>query len=113
MSYGTSVEWEPLQRIQFSQITSSFTPVGVETKSRTRILGFKNLTDTSVILSQYGTDENIHLLPLEFKVFDLCSNKVRDDGMYLAKMTQFFIKHDGAAPTTGSVILEFVNTRER
>ena len=41
-----------------------------------------------------------------FKLFDLSSNKIRDDGLFLAVGTQIYVKEVSASVTSGTFWIE-------
>lgn len=108
MPYGRIVTFAPLRSLAFGSIGANYAAIGGSTNDQTRLFTVTNMTDQDVLVSLNGIDDNLYVPTGVAKVFDLCSNRVQDDGFFLRKETTFYVKHAGVAPTTGSVYLEIV-----
>lgn len=106
MAYGTKLQFEPVREVAAASITASFAAVGTATIDHTRIVSFVNGTNADVYVSLDGTNNHLRIASNSFKLFDLTTNKVSDDGLFIAQGTIFQIKLVGAAATTGTFWIE-------
>lgn len=106
MAYGTKVEFEAVREVAFGAIGAAYSAVGVRTIDYTRLLMASNDTDADVYVSFDGTTDHIRIKAGSQKTFDLTANTVHDDGYFLDRNTQIFIKRVSGAPTTGLVWFE-------
>lgn len=106
MAFGTKVAFEAVREVAAASITASYTAVGTATLDHARLISISNGTNAEVYISIDGVVNHLRLASNSFKLFDFTSNKVMDDGLFLAQGTIFYIKLVGAAATTGSVWIE-------
>lgn len=106
MAYGTKVAFEAVREVAAASITGTYTAVGTATIDHSRLISISNATNAEVYISFDGTTNNLRMASNSFKLFDFTSNKVQNDGLFLAEGTIFYIKLVGAAATTGSVWIE-------
>lgn len=102
MSYGTRAAWEPLRLVAAGSVTASYAALGTALADYVRELTFKNNTDNTVLVSFDGTNDHLRFPANSAEAVDLTANKVRDDGLFVPKGTQIYVKHTGSAPTTGN-----------
>jgi len=106
MAYGTRVVFEELRELGFASITASYTPMGLPTNSHVRLISISNSTEEDIYISFDGITDHLRLTSLSFKLFDLSSNKVRDDGLFIEVGTQVYVKYVSNLGTQGSVWME-------
>jgi len=106
MAYGRTARFEPLREVAFGAIGAGYAAVGSVTTDYTRIVWIKNGTDKDVFYSDDGVTNKKRIYAGSLEVIDISSNKVRDDGLFLPKNSLFYIKHTGAAPTSGQISIE-------
>lgn len=109
MAFGIRVAYEPLRSSAFGSITASYTALGTPTTANTRLYALKNDTNEDILVSLDGINDHVFMGANSYMITDLSANKVRDDGMFIAQGTQFWIKHNGSAPTSGSIYLEILS----
>lgn len=106
MAYGTKVAFEPIREIAFGGIGAAYSVFGGVTGDYTRLISFSNNTDAAVYISFDGINDHLRLVPNSFKLLDLTANTVHDDGFFIGKNTQIYIKRVAGAPTSGDVWAE-------
>lgn len=108
MAYGKRIGVEALRSAAFGAIGSSYAAVGSATAEPIRIVGFNNGTDQSLIVSLDGSTDHFRVAANGFKLLDLTTNKVRDDGLFIPKGVTFYVKDEGSAATSGSFWIETI-----
>lgn len=106
MAYGTRVSYEALRSLAFGSISGTYAALGTPTTGHCRLYAIKNNTNADLILSLDGSTDHVFLSSNSYMITDLSSNKVRDDGLFISVGTQFYIKDNGSAASSGSVYLE-------
>jgi hypothetical protein len=106
MAYGRVARFEPIREIGPGAIGAAYLPVGGQTLDYTRLFTLTNETDVDVYISLDGVTDQLRVVSGSSKVFDVSTNKVRDDGLFLPKGTIFYIRRVGAVATTGSFSIE-------
>lgn len=102
MSLATRLEVEPIRSRGFATIGAGYLSVGDELDHAASFLVFQNLTDAAVMVSFNGVDDHLPLPPAGGLVLDITSNRSVANGFFAAEGTQFYVKHLGAAPSTGT-----------
>lgn len=106
MAYGRTARFEPIREVAFGAIGAGYTAVGTLTTDYTRLFTVTNATNQDVYISLDGVTDHLRVVTGSSKVFDVSSNKVRDDGLFLPRGTIFYIRRAGAAPGSGQVSIE-------
>lgn len=106
MAYGTRVRFEELREAAFGAIAAGYTAVGGATSDHTRLFSIFNSTDTDVYISLNGVTNHIRVASGSGQIFDLTTNKVRDDGLFVDEGTIFYVKRAAGAPSKGLVWIE-------
>lgn len=106
MVYGTRVGFEPIRESAFGAITGSFTALGVPTTEYVRLISLNNTTNADVYVSFDGVTNHLRLPATSFQLFDLSSNKIRDDGLFIAVGTQIYVKYVSTLGSTGAFFVE-------
>jgi len=101
MAYGTRVAFEAVKEIAFGSVSGSYAAVGVPLAERSRQISFNNGLDVAVYVSFDGVTDHLRMSPNTFKLLDLTANKVLDDGLFLAKGVQIYIKEVSAVVSSG------------
>jgi hypothetical protein len=101
-SLSTCLAVEPVRSRGFATIGAGYMSVGDPIESASSFIVFQNLTDANVMVSFNGFDDNLPLPAAGGLVLDVTANKSCEGGFYVAEGTQFWVKHLGAAPTTGT-----------
>lgn len=106
MAYGTRVAFEPIRESAFGSITASYTALGTPTTEYVRLISLNNFTNADVYVSFDGINNHLKMPAGSFQLFDLSSNKVRDDGLFIGIGTQIFVKYVSTLGSTGSFWVE-------
>lgn len=106
MAYGTRVMWDAVRELAFGGISGSYAALGTPLGDHIRILTISNSTDQEVYISFDGSTDHLRMPKNSFKLYDIASNKIRDDGMFLASGVQMYVKEVLAAVTEGAVWIE-------
>jgi len=105
MAYGTRVTFEPLRTAAFGAITGSYSAVGGPLLDHARLINFSNTVNQSILISIDGVTDQLFLAPDSFEILDLTANKVRDDGLFLARGTILYARYPGSAGTSGTLYI--------
>jgi len=110
MAYSKRMNVDTLRRAAFGALGVAFAAVGTAITEPCRIFILSNLTNNNIIFSLDGVNDHFYLPPGGFKLIDVCTNKVRDEGFFVPDGTVFYARHEAAAaPTTGSVFVEILH----
>mgnify|MGYP001593995418 CR=1 FL=1 len=107
MAYGTKAQFEAVRELAFGGISGTYAAVGTPVSSRARIIRFVNSTNADIYISLDGVTNHLRLSSSGFFLIDFSSNKIQDDGLFIAEGTQFYAKQV-TAPTSGTVWIEVV-----
>lgn len=97
---------EALRNVAYGSITTSYAAVGSAVSKPARIIRWVNNTDQLVYISWDGSTDHMYLPKKTFILLDVTTNKVRDDGLFVALGTKFYVKYDVVPPSEGSVVIE-------
>ena len=106
MAYGTRITFDAVRELPFGSISGTYAALGTPLAEHVRIFSINNSTDQEVYISFDGINDHLRMASNSFKLFDFSSNKVRDDGLFLAVGTQVYVKEVSASVTSGAVWLE-------
>lgn len=108
MAFGTRVSFDSIREIAFGSISGSYASVGTALDDHARIVRIVNSTNGEMYISLDGTTDHVKMAANSFVLWDLSTNKIKDDGLFLPIGTQFYVKQS-TAPTTGSLWVEVIN----
>lgn len=95
--------YEELRSLAFGDIGAGYSQIGDETSDEVEISLVLNNTDADLILSFDGVTDHCFIPTYSQRVIDWrTNNKVQQ------KLSKFYVKHNGAAPTVGSIYVEVV-----
>jgi hypothetical protein len=106
MAFGTRIKVEPIRELDFGDLSGTYVPLGSPTTNHGRIIDFVSTLNQEIYISFDGINNHYRMAMNSFKLLDLTTNKVRDDGLFLAAGTQVYVKEVSASTTSGSVWLE-------
>lgn len=109
MAYGIRAAFGNIRELDFTSITGTYASVGVPLSDHVRVLSFQNSCDQDVYVSTNTTTNKIRVAANSFKLFDISSNKIRDDGMFFPIGMQFYVKIVSAAVTSGTFWIEEIH----
>lgn len=98
---GLSVKNEAIREVAFGSINATFTALGAVLAHDAFTVSMFNDSDQNIYVSTDGVTEHIKVAAQTGRVFDYKTND-----MYRKAGTQFSIKYDAGAPTTGGFWLE-------
>jgi hypothetical protein len=107
MAFGTRVQFNPIGTVVFGSITGSYTAFGAPMPGHARIIRIANDTNEDVLISADGTIDNLRVAANSFILFDFSTNRIQDDGLFVAKGDQFYVKYV-LAPSSGAVWIEVI-----
>lgn len=107
MAYGTRVQFNPIGVVAFGSITSGYAAFGSPMPGHARIIRFCNSTDKDIYISADGTNDHLRIASNSFALFDFSTNRIQDDGLFVQKGDQFYLKY-AAAPSTGAAWIEVI-----
>ena len=98
------LQFDPMISIAGNTVQNGvYIPVGTATRNPARILIVENYSDAKCYFSTNSVDDHFYILNGESITFDFTTNQTFGQGAFLAADTQFYVKGDGAAGTTGRV----------
>ena len=103
MSLAIRLMPEPVRTLGFAAIGAAYMGVGTAMTRPIRMLLIQNLTDELVMFSFDGVDDHLPMPANGYLILDISANKTSSTGFFLAEGQRLYVKHEGAAPTTGSV----------
>jgi len=106
MAYGTRVSFEAVREIAFGAVSGSYAAVGSALAESSRLISFNNGLDAAVYVSFDGVNDHLRVVANGFKLLDLTTNKVRDDGLFLARGSKIYIKQVSGAASAGDFWVE-------
>lgn len=107
MAFGTKVQFNPIGTIAFGSITASYTAFGPPMPGHARIIRIANDSNEDVLISADGVTDNLRVAANSFILLDFSANRIQDDGLFVAKGEQFYIKYV-SAPSSGAVWIEVI-----
>jgi hypothetical protein len=107
MAYGTRVQFNPLGTVAFGSIGATYATFGAPMPGHARIIRFCNSTNADVIISSDGITDNLRVAANSFILFDFSTNRIQDDGLFVQKGDQFYIKY-ATAPSSGAAWIEVI-----
>jgi phage repressor protein C with HTH and peptisase S24 domain len=109
MAFGTRAEFDPVREVAFGGISATYAPVGGPLTDHARIVIMSNSGNAEVYISVDGINNNFRLASNSFKLIDFSTNKIRDDGLFVAVGTQFYVKQVSGAVGSGAVWIEVIS----
>ena len=109
MTYGTRAQFEAVRELAFGSISGTYAALGTALTENSRITCICNSTDVDIYISVDGINNNFRLASNSFRLIDFSTNKIRDDGLFVAKGTLFYAKQAAGGPTRGNVWLEVIS----
>lgn len=103
MAFGTRVGFEEIRSAAFGDVGVGYTALGGPLTGACRILRLVNRTNADILISYDGvTDQDV--VPMQsFVLYDFTSDRVRDDGFFLAEGTVIWQKQASGAPSSGTL----------
>tara|TARA_Y100000034_G_scaffold103986_1_gene130174 strand:+ start:1039 stop:1383 length:345 start_codon:yes stop_codon:yes gene_type:complete len=111
MAYGTRVTFDAVREIAFGSVSGAYAAVGTPLADHVRLITFNSSLDQDIYVSFDGTTDHLRMAQNSFKLYDLSSNKVRDDGLFIASGTQIYIKEVSASVTEGTFWFESMSAQ--
>lgn len=97
------VRFDGLRSLGEASIGATYTAVGTAIAHPMRQLKFVNNTDSDIIVSFDGTNNNDFVPTYGFSLYDFTTNKTLPDTTFVIQNgTQVYAKYATAAPTVGS-----------
>jgi len=109
MAFGTRVVFAPIRELDGASITGSYVALGTPLADHGRIITLTNATGQQIYISFNGIDDNLRLASNSFKLLDLSTNKIREDGLFLAVGTQIFVRYVSTTSITGALWAEIMS----
>lgn len=106
MAFGTKAQFEAVREVAFGSISGTYAALGSALSDHARLVCINNSTNDEVYVSFNGTTNHLRLAASSFKLFDLTSNQVGQDGLFMSVGTIVYIKQVSGAPSSGSVWVE-------
>lgn len=92
---GIVVTPDTIRSIDSATFTGTYQAVGTALTRPIRLVKFINNSTVAVTLSWDGVNDNDFIPANSFALYDITSDKVKDDGWFIQQGTTFFVK--GAA----------------
>jgi hypothetical protein len=108
MSGTQQAKFDTLRSLAFGSISGTYAAVGTKLTYPARLLVITNGTNGDLFLSTDGSNDMLFLAQNSFKLFDLSTNRLNVDQMFVVPAaTQFYVKQS-TAPSSGSVYIEVI-----
>lgn len=108
MSSRQCVFFDEIRTLAFGSISTSYAAFGTAFSHSVRLVCITNNTDGDMLFSTDGITDMLFIPAGSFKLFDLNTNRLNVDQMWvLPERTQFYVKYV-TAPSKNSVYLEAV-----
>lgn len=108
MAFGTRAAFEAIREIAFGSISGTYINVGNALTDHARLIRIVNEMDAQMYISTDGTTDHLRLSANSFVLFDLSTNKIKDDGLFLPKGTIIYVRQV-STPTSGSLWIEVLS----
>jgi hypothetical protein len=97
---------DTLRSLAFGSISGTYAAVGGPLIFPTRLICFTNNTDGDMFVSDNGSTNQLFLAAGSFKLFDLNTNRLNQQQLWVfAVGTQFYVA-ESTAPTKGAFYIE-------
>lgn len=106
MSYPRKIFPLPLRSLNFAALVGGYIPIGNPAESPVRIAKFYNNMNKAVLVSWDGSTDHMFLPSGSFTLLDISTNRIREDGYFIAQGQQFYVQDAGVAPTSGDIYVE-------
>jgi hypothetical protein len=106
MTNSQTVVLSIIRSLAFGGISGSYAPVGIPLAFPARLICFTNNTDGDMFFSVDGVNNYLFVASFSFKLFDLNTNRVQNQQLWVFPTnTQFYVV-ESTAPTKGAVYIE-------
>lgn len=106
MSNSQVVTIDTIRTLASGSISGTYAAVGTTLSFPTRLICFTNNTDGDMFFSEDGVNNNLFVAAGSFKLFDLNTNRLNQQQLWVfATGTQFYVKQS-SAPSKGAVYIE-------
>lgn len=96
---------EDLRSLAAASLSNVYTGIGSPLEFPARIVHIQNTTDADVLISWNGIDDHQVVPAGSFTLLDVATNKVNDQGFYIAAGQRFYAKEESASPSIGAIYL--------
>lgn len=104
MAYPKEVNYDPRRSLAFGGIGAAYAQVGTSFTRPVRLIKLVNTSNQAMDVSADGVVDHDILPANAFYLYDLTSNKVRDEGAFFRVGYGVWVKStSGVAPTSGAV----------
>lgn len=108
-SGGLLVRYENLRTLGFASVSGSYSGVGPAFQNPVRILKVTNTTNENLRVSFDGITDMDIVAANGYYVFDYTTNDARKVGdLVQAAGQRLYVKHEGVAPTLGTVYVTII-----
>lgn len=108
MAYGIRAEFDTVRELAFGSISGSYAAIGTALTQQARVLTINNSTNVDIYVSTDGTNNNLRVAANSYKLIDFSTNRIRDDGLFVAIGTQFYARQVSGAAASGAVWIEVI-----
>lgn len=106
MSNSQVVQIDILRTLAFGSISGTYAAVGTPFTFAARLICITNNTDGDMFFSIDGTNNYLFIASYSFKLFDLNTNRVLQQQLWILPIgTQFYVKQS-TSPSKGAVYIE-------
>jgi hypothetical protein len=108
MGNAQTVTIDTLRSLAFGSISGTYAAVGTALTFPARLICFTNNTDGDMFFSEDGVNNNLFIAAGSFKLFDLNTNRVHQQQLWVFAIgTQFYVKQS-TSPSKGAVYIEIL-----
>src|SRR5574340_251632 len=110
MAYPKELSYDTLRTLAFGGISGTYAIVGTVFSRPVRVIKIANTTDRTIVVSTDGATD-MDILPTNtLTLYDLSTNKIRDEGAFFAQGKAIYVKRPAAEanPTVGAVYVTVI-----
>lgn len=108
MANTQTVIFDTIRTLAYTGISGTYAVVGSKLAYPARLLCITNATNGNLLFSTNGSTDMLFVAQNSFKLFDLSTNRLTVDQMFVVSAgTQFYVKQS-TAPTIGDVYIEVI-----
>lgn len=103
MPFSTRAVFDPIRELAFGSISGTYAAIGSALTVQGRVIKITNGTNVPLYISTNGVTDYDKIPANGFALYDLSTNKIRDDGLFIPVGTIFYAREDASSPTSGSI----------
>lgn len=108
MGYGKRAAYDTIRELDAGDIGATYAALGSPFTVEPHLLSFNSSLNDEIYISTDGVTDMLRIASNSFKLHDVCTNKIRDEGLTFPIGTQLYVKEVSGSVSTGSVWVEAI-----